>query len=121
MGVLIRDDMKTDLATILTTPFSATTPVEQAVFDYTLMNNVKSYYSYRFVSDCGLPKVTLRGSSEDFQQVIDRVNQLRAIFPDFHWWLDTILPHLQQLKAIAEGKSDIDWWQKNLSSCWRWI
>jgi hypothetical protein len=112
MGQLIRDDMKTDLATLLTTPFSATTPVEQAVFDCTLMDSVKSYYDFRFCLRCGIPKVTLRGSPEDFQQVIDRINQLRTIFSDFHWWLDTLLPHLQQLKASAEGNPDIDWWQK---------
>ncbi|CAF4593904.1 unnamed protein product, partial [Rotaria magnacalcarata] len=35
MGELIRGDMKTDLATLLTTPFSGTTQVEQAVFDCT--------------------------------------------------------------------------------------
>ncbi|CAF4873619.1 unnamed protein product, partial [Rotaria sp. Silwood2] len=42
-----------------------------------------------------LPQVTLRGSPEDFQQVINRVNQFRTIFLDFHWWLDALLPHLQ--------------------------
>ena len=112
MGILIRDDMKTDMATLITTPFSATTPVEQAVFDCTLMDSVKSYYDYRFSLCCGLPQVTLRGSPDDFQQVIDRVKQLRTIFTDFNWWLDTLLPHLQQLKASAEGKPDITWWQK---------
>ncbi|CAF3748259.1 unnamed protein product [Rotaria sp. Silwood1] len=112
MGNLIRSDMKTDVATLLTSPFSSTTSVEQAVFDCTLMDSVKSYYDFRFSLCCGLPQVTLRGSPEDFQQVINRVNQLRTIFLDFHWWLDALLPHLQQLKSSAEGKPDIDWWQK---------
>jgi hypothetical protein len=61
---------------------------------------------------CGLPKVTLRGSPEDFQQVIDRVNEFRTIFTDFHWWFDRLLPHLKKLKASAEGNPDINWWQK---------
>jgi hypothetical protein len=112
MGQMIRDDMRTDLATLISTPFSATTPVEQAVFDCTLMDSVKSYYDFRFSLSCGLPQVTLRGSPQDFQQVIDRVNQLRTIFTDFQWWLDALLPHLQQLKASAEGNPNINWWQK---------
>ena len=112
MGVLIRDDMKTDLATLLTTPFSGTTPVEQAVFDCTLMDSVKSYYDFRFSLCCGIPQVILRGSPDDFQQVINRINQLRTIFTDFDWWLAALLPHLEQLKASAEGKPNIDWWQK---------
>ncbi len=76
--------MKTDLATLLTTSFSATKAVERAIFDYTLMDSVKSYYDYRFTLECGFPQVTLRGSPNDFQQVIDRANQLRTIFTDFH-------------------------------------
>lgn len=112
MGILIRDDMKADLATILTSPFSATTSVEQAVFDCTLMDSVKSYYDFRCCLSCGIPQVTLRGTPDDFQQMIDRVNQLRTIFTDFHWWLDTLVPHLEQLKASAQGKPNIDWWEK---------
>lgn len=112
MGELIRSDMKTDLATLLTSPFSSTTSVEQAVFDCTLMESVKAYYDYRCYLSCGIPQVTLRGSPEDFQQVINRVNQLRSIFVDFNWWLDALLPHLQQFKASAEGNPNIDWWQK---------
>ena len=112
MGVLIRDDMKTDLATLLTTPFSGTTPVEQAVFDCTLMDSVKSYYDFRFSLRCGIPQIILRGSTNDFQQVINRINQLRTIFTDFDWWLAALLPHFEQLKASAEGKPNIDWWQK---------
>ncbi|UJR35163.1 hypothetical protein I4U23_027931 [Adineta vaga] len=112
MGLLIRRDMKADLAAIITTPFSGTTPVEQAVFDCTLMDSVKSYYDFRFSLCCGIPKVTLRGSPADFQQVIDRINQLRMIFTDFHWWLDALLPHLKELKSSAEGKPNVKWWQK---------
>jgi hypothetical protein len=112
MGEQIKQDMKTDLATLLTTPFSNTTAVEQAVFDCTLMDTVKSYYNYQFSFRCGLPKVTLRGSPEDFQQVIDRVKKFRTIFTDFHWWFDRLLPHLKKLKASAEGNPDINWWQK---------
>jgi hypothetical protein len=112
MGKMIKEDMKIDLATLLTSPFSNTTAVELAVFDCTLMDTVKSYYEFVFTLLCGLPQVTLRGSPDDFQQVIDRVNGLRTIFTDFHWWLDRLLPNLQQLKASAEGKPDIDWWKK---------
>jgi hypothetical protein len=112
MGGLIIYDIKTDMTTLITTPFSGTTPVEQAVFDCTLMDSVKSYYDYRFSLCCGIPQVTLRGSPDDFQQVINRINQLRTIFTDFHWWLDTLLPHLKELKASAEGKPNLDWWQK---------
>jgi hypothetical protein len=63
-----------------------------------------------FCLDCGIPQVTLRGSPDDFQQVIERVNQLRMIFTDVHRWLDGLIPHLKQLKASDEGQADVEWW-----------
>jgi hypothetical protein len=59
-----------------------------------------------------VPQVTLRGTSADFQELIDRVQQLKTFFTDFHWWFDAMLPHLEKLKESADGKADIDWWQK---------
>ncbi|CAF1263064.1 unnamed protein product, partial [Didymodactylos carnosus] len=44
MGELIKKDMKTDFAQLVTIPFSQTSPIEQAVFDCTLMDSVKAYY-----------------------------------------------------------------------------
>ncbi|CAF1078241.1 unnamed protein product [Didymodactylos carnosus] len=112
MGELIKKDMKTDFAQLMTIPFSQTSPIEQAVFDCTLMDSVKAYYSCRFNFRCGLPEVTLRGSADDWQSVIDRVNTLKAYFGDFHWWFDSILPHLEKLKESAQGKPDKEWWSK---------
>ncbi|CAF2565097.1 unnamed protein product [Rotaria sp. Silwood2] len=112
MCQLIRDDMKMDLATLMTKRFSNTTNVEGAVFDCTLMDTVKSYYEYGFSLTCGIPQVTLRGLPTDFQELIDRVQQLKLLFTDFHWWFDALLPNLEKLKESAEGKPDIDWWQK---------
>ena len=113
MGQLIRADMKTDLTTILTAAYSNTTPVEQAVFDCTLMDSVKSYYEYKFSS------LLWHSASDPFvehRQIfnwwsIEWIN-LRSIFTDFHWWLDALVPHLRELKASAEGKPNLDWWQK---------
>ena len=113
MADLIKADMKAaDLVTLISQPFSQTTSVEQAVFDACLMDSVKTYYDYRFALTCGIPHVTLLGSPGDFHSVIDRLNQLKLIFTDLHWWLDPLLSHMQKFKESAEGRPDVDWWQK---------
>ncbi|CAF3355502.1 unnamed protein product [Rotaria socialis] len=71
---LIRKNMKTDLASLITKPFLTTKPVEQAVFNCALMDATKPYYSYGVTLLCGIPEVTLRGSQGDFQQIIDSIN-----------------------------------------------
>jgi len=115
MCELIKADMKTDLASIITQPFSETTPVQQAVFDASLMDSVKAYYEFKYSVSCGIPQVTIRGSSDDFQLVLDRLNQLKVIFSDLHWWLDPLISHVAKFKDSVQGKPDIDWWRKMVS------
>lgn len=52
---------------------------------HTLKDTVQSYYDHRFTLSCGIVAVTLRDSPEDFQQVIDRINERWKNFPDFNW------------------------------------
>ncbi|CAF2872591.1 unnamed protein product [Rotaria sp. Silwood2] len=112
MGNLIKEDMRRDLASVISKPFSQTTAVQQTVLDACLMDTVKKYYAYEFGLLCGIPQVTLIGSPDDFQSVLDRLNQLKVFFPDLHWWLDPLFSHVQNFKESAEGNSDIDWWRK---------
>ncbi|CAF4262331.1 unnamed protein product [Rotaria sp. Silwood2] len=114
MGDLIKANIKVDLATVITQPFSQTTNVQQAVFDACLMDTVKSYFDYDFSILCGIPQVTLLGSPDDFQSIIDRLNQLEIFFPDLHWWLNPLLLHVQRLKDSAQGNPDIAWWRRIL-------
>jgi len=110
MAKLIQKDIKADLVTTLTTPFSTTGSVEETVFNCTLMDSLKSYYDYKFSLCCGIPEVTLLGKPEDFQSILDRVNELAALIPDFNWWFDSIRPHLNKLLDTAAGNPDVEWW-----------
>jgi hypothetical protein len=112
MCQMIGKDMRADLKTLITSSFSTTTLVEQTVLNCTLMDSVKSYYDYLVSLSCGIPQVTLRGSPDDFQHAINRLQQLRTLLPDFQWWLDKLIPHFEQLKLTAQGKANIDWWSK---------
>lgn len=109
---MIKQEMKQDLVTILTSSFSNTSAIEQAVFDCNMMDTVKGYFKYRVRLMCGIPEVTLRGLPSDFQEVIDRIQKLRTIFTDLQWWFDSLLPLIEKFKQSAEGQPDIDWWQK---------
>ncbi|CAF1256553.1 unnamed protein product [Adineta ricciae] len=95
---MIKEDMEMDLSTVITKRFSSTIKIEGTVFDCS--------------STCGIPQIILRGSPADFQDLIDRVQQLKIILTDFHWWFNALLPNLEKLKESAEGTPDIDWWQR---------
>jgi hypothetical protein len=52
--------------------FTTTTALDSAVTSLTLMDCMKSYFKYRVICGCGIPKVKLLGSREDWVQLIDR-------------------------------------------------
>lgn len=111
MRNLVKTDMKSDFAELMTKPFSTTGFIEQTVIDCSLLESVKSYYKYYCCIECGIPYVILHGTSNDFKSMIDRIEKLKILLPDLNWWFDSFLPHLDKLKQTAEGNADIAWWQ----------
>ena len=105
----VKNDMKADLSSIITKRFSKTTLVQQVVFDASLLDSMKQYYSYSVTILCGIPHVTLHGSVDDFQDIIDRLEQLKTLFTDLSWWIDRLIPHIEKFKDSAQGKADIKW------------
>jgi hypothetical protein len=52
--------------------FSTTTPLVSAVNSLTLMDIMKSYFDYKFITACGIPQVRLLGTREDWVHLIER-------------------------------------------------
>jgi hypothetical protein len=88
--------------------FSTTTKTEEMAFQITLMDSMKSYFDYRVSSFCGIPSITLKGSVEDWLNILDRTNQLREY--DLDWWIDEIIPILNEFVYTAEGSKSVYFW-----------
>ncbi len=79
---LVKSNTKTQISDIMTTPFSTSGEVEKTVMGVTLMESMKNYFSYKCMMLCGIPEITLEGTSQDFQSIIDRMEKLEQILPD---------------------------------------
>jgi hypothetical protein len=88
--------------------FSTTGQVEKAAFEVTLMDVMKSYFSYIFYTVCGIPSITIEGTREDWQMIIDKTKQLRDYGLDD--WVDELLPVLEKFVEVLEGKVDKPFW-----------
>ena len=66
----------------MTTPFSTSSQVEKCVMGVTLMESMKCYFSYTLLL-CGFPEITLEGTPEDYQSILDRLKKLKEMVPDF--------------------------------------
>lgn len=90
--------------------FSTTTAVERIASIATLMGSVESYFQYsvrKFI--CGIPNVTLTGTIEDWEKVIQKSQILKRI--GLKTWYSWLQPVLQEFLRSAEGHPNLAFWK----------
>lgn len=106
----IRDNVKTDLPFIITKPFDCSTATTQLVAHVTCMAAMQSYFKYQCNTLCGIPKITLEGSVDDWQELRNRLDYLQLATIDLKEWhhaLSFVLDHCLQAR---KGNPDHRFW-----------
>lgn len=88
--------------------FSTTTPTARAASEVTLLATAQSYFAFQVHTRCGIPEITLTGTSEDWRAIRARVEELRAY--DAGPWIDALAPVLDQFVAAERGDVDAVFW-----------
>merc|ERR1719321_2559782 len=94
---------------IIENDFSTTGPVEKIVSHITLMDAVQHYFTYTMACGCGFPSITLTGTPNDWEKIREKAGCLSKY--DLDWWLEALLPALDQFVAAAHGEPDLDFWR----------
>lgn len=89
--------------------FSTTGTTERAAFNITVMETMKHFYEYWVGCVCGIPTVTLEGTTDDWDDLCARADNLRRF--DLGWWIDKAMPVLEGIKQAANGTINREWWQ----------
>ncbi len=98
-----------ELLDLVTGDFSTTTPMEKASFQVTLMDAMQNYFMYVGTSMCGIPYITLEGTTADWELIRTKAEALRQY--DLEWWIDDLLPLLDQFIVASKGDVDRDFWK----------
>ena len=99
-----------DLTNTLTCNFSTTTSVARVASQITIMEAMKAYFEFIVIRvGCGIPEITLEGTPEDWQKVLDKAMKLKKY--KLNWWLDELDPILKQFVRASKGKVDKGFWQ----------
>ncbi|TSJ44074.1 DUF4419 domain-containing protein [Mucilaginibacter corticis] len=99
-----------ELTTAMTSNFSTTTLDTKIASQITLMNAVQSFFNYNlFISGCGIPQITLEGTTKDWESVLNKTEAIRKYQLD--WWIDELEPILKQFIQASKGKADKKFWQ----------
>lgn len=88
--------------------FSTTGAVERAASEIVLMSAMQAYFSYEVHTRCGIPSITLLGTTDDWRSIRRRA-EVFAEF-DLGWWTATLLPVLDQFIRASAGDVDREHW-----------
>jgi TonB-dependent SusC/RagA subfamily outer membrane receptor len=106
----IAEHTGSEIINLLSSDFSTTTPVEKVASEITIMETMKTYFEYvvmRIV--CGIPEITLQGTTEDWQKILDKTKQLGKY--DLTWWTSELEPILEEFVKASKGKIDRKFWK----------
>ena len=73
------------------------------------MSAMRRYFQYEMLTMCGIPRVTLLGTVDDWRTIRRRAEVLAEF--DLEWWIKALLPVLDQLVATAAERPDRVFWQ----------
>ena len=89
--------------------FSTTGPVERAASEIVLMSAMKSYFDFMMTTMCGIPRITLLGTVDDWRAIRRRAEVLAEL--DLMQWVAALLPVLDHFVSAAKGAADTKFWQ----------
>ena len=105
----LESGVKHELADVLRCNFSTSTVDTRVASQIVLMHAMQRYYAYEFLCICGIPRVTLRGTVDDWREIQSRVRALAQY--DLGWWITPLSAIAQRFVETAEGRPKRDFWQ----------
>ncbi|EIW81438.1 hypothetical protein CONPUDRAFT_153984 [Coniophora puteana RWD-64-598 SS2] len=96
-----------------TPKFSTTTITDNKVFAIALMATTKSYWETFFGLCCGIPRVTLDGTREDWEVVLQSIDKLKEFGFETTAWYHLLRPVLACFVNAfddPDGEENIDFW-----------
>lgn len=104
-----------NLTELLTCNFSTTTPVEKIASEITIMETVKPYFEFIIIRVvCGIPEITLEGTPEDWEKVLDKAQKLKGY--ELEWWISELEPLLNEFVKASKGEVNKEFW-RNMFKC----
>lgn len=103
-----------DSATSLVADFSTTLKDERMASLIVLMDVVKPFFDYTaFYAVCGIPSVTLTGTPEDWEKVLEKTSVLSEF--GLGDWQEDLRPILEEFIEASRGNVDYWFWKDIVS------
>ena len=88
--------------------FSTTTPIDHVAYQITLLDAQKKAFSYIIESGCGFPWIVLRGTTEDWELIKNKLSILDTL--EMTEWKESLLPILDEFIEASQGRANKTFW-----------
>lgn len=106
----IANNTKGELADLMTADFTTTGITERVASQISLMDAVKKYFNYaNIAAGCGIPSITLKGSPDDWQKVLDKTLSLKKYH--LEKWVSDLEPILKEFVKASKGRANKKFWR----------
>ena len=106
----IARNTKGELADLMTADFTTTGITERIASQVSLMDVVKKYFIYtNIAAGCGIPSITLEGTPNDWQKVLDKVRCLKKYH--LEKWASDLEVILKEFVNASKGSRNPSFWQ----------
>ena len=113
----VEDNTKGSFSSALKADYSTTGTAEKIASEITLLDTASPYFEFVVHHMiCGIPFITLKGTPEDWESMISRVETLAQF--DLEWWTSQLIPILQEFVETAKGRPKASFW-KSIVKTWR--
>lgn len=106
----IRKTIDEDLHEMILGDYSTTGPIERLAADIVLMDTMQSFFNYTLMTRCGIPEVTILGTSDDWSLLKQRFQRVERF--DLGWWVPTVVEILdkitEKVRARENGAKNLD-------------
>ncbi len=117
MGEQIKKNIKDPLVADWIIPnFTTTTTTDKVVFSAIMMASMQKYFKYTYMTMCGIPKVTLLGTQQDYEEIVRRLDKLLEfeLFgkDTMNKWYGMLKQVMNQVCLTATDGSNSDFWNQ---------
>jgi hypothetical protein len=100
---------KADFYDFFVADFSTTTDREKRAYQITLLYTHKKAFKYVGESGCGIPYIRLEGTTEDWQQIYDKLEFLKEV--DLEEWGEALKAVLEEFIQASKGEANPKFWK----------
>jgi hypothetical protein len=106
----LREEVGPGLPRLLSCDFSTSTDIERMAGDVVLMDTFSPYFDFILVCVCGIPRITLLGTPEDWRSIRRRIDVIAEF--DLSWWTASLVPIVDECVRASEGQPNREFWKE---------